>query len=194
MTVGSAKKTIENVDANRITELYDHSTSVWNTKAFYPFRSSLVDYQILPLSEDFIIFGGFDEKSNKATTIIAKFDPTKNVWTKLGNLQFSRYGFGAIEIQKHFLIMGGEEKKRTETCVISGESIKCKSREPTLNNFQFYPALMVVETDYTERCKNFTMVQKTTTSTMKLKTTTTTTTTSTTTTITKPITNSKKGK
>ena len=194
MTVGSAKKTIENVNPNRITELYDHSTSVWNTKAFYPFRSTLIDYQILPLSGDFIIFGDFDEKSNKATTIIAKFDPTQNVWTKLGNLQFSRYGFGAIEVQKHFLIMGGEEKKRTETCVISGESIKCKSREPTLNNFQFYPALMVVETDYTERCKNFSMVQKTTTSTMKLKTTTTTTTTSTTTTITKPITNSKNGK
>ena len=151
MTVGSAKKTIENVDANRITELYDHSTSVWNTKAFYPFRSSLVDYQILPLFGDYIIFGGFDEKSNKAIPTIAKFDPTQNIWTKLGNLQFSRYGFGAIEIQKHFLIMGGEEKKRTETCVISGESIKCKSREPTLNNFQLYPALMVVETDYTER-------------------------------------------
>ena len=172
MTVGSAKKTNENVNANQITEIYDHSTSVWKTKAFYPFRGSLIDYQILPLSGDFIIFGGFDETTHSAVSIIAKFDPTKNVWTKLGNLQFSRYAFGAIEVQKHFLIMGGEEKKRTETCVISGESIKCKSREPTLNNFQFYPALMVVETDYTEHCKNFSMIQETTTSTMKLKTTT----------------------
>ena len=172
MTVGSAKKTDENVNANKITELYDHSASVWTIESEYPFHDVLIDYQILPLSGDYIIFGGFDEKSNKAIPTIAKFDPTQNVWTKLGNLQFSRYGFGAIEIQKHFLIMGGEEKKRTETCVISGESIKCKSQEPTLNNFQFYPALMVVETDYTERCKNFSMVQKTTTSTMKLKTTT----------------------
>ena len=167
MTVGSAKKINEKVHSNQITEIYDHSTSVWDTKAFYPFQTSLIDYQILPLSGDFIIFGGFDEKVNIAIPIIAKFDPTKNVWTKLGNLQFSRYGFGAIEIQKHFLIMGGEEKKRTETCVISGESIKCKSREPSLNNFLYYPAMMVIETEYTERCKNFSTVQKTTTNTAK---------------------------
>ena len=77
MTVGSAKKTNENVNANQITEIYDHSTSVWNTKAFYPFKNTLVDYQILPLSGDFIIFGGLDEKSNVAIATIAKFDPTK---------------------------------------------------------------------------------------------------------------------
>ena len=175
MTVGSAKKigTNENVSANRITEIYDHSTSVWDTKAFYPFQTSLVDYQILPLSGDFIIFGGFDEKVNIAIPIIAKFDPTKNVWNKLGNLRFSRHAFGAIEIQKQFLIMGGGDKKRTETCILTGESIKCKSREPTLNSFQLYPALMVVETDYTEHCKNFSLVQKTTLSTTKLTTTST---------------------
>ena len=172
MAVGSAKKINEKVHSNQITEIYDHSTSVWKTKAFYPFRGSLMDYQILPLSGDFIIFGGFDETTHSAVSIIAKFDPTKNVWTKLGNLQFSRHAFGAIETQKQFLVMGGEDKKRTEMCTLTGESIKCKSREPTLNNFKLYPALMVVETDYTERCKNFSLVQKTTTSTTKLTTTT----------------------
>ena len=167
MTVGSAKKTNEKVNANRVTEVYDHSTSLWSTKAFYPYRDVLIDYQMLPLFDDFIIFGGFDEKSNLTVTTIAKFNPTTNIWTKLGNLQFSRYAFGAIEIQKQFLIMGGEGKKRTETCTITGKSIKCKSREPTLNNFQNYPALMVVETDYTERCKKL----STTTSTTQFTTT-----------------------
>ena len=119
MTVGSAKKTYKNVQANRITEIYDHSTSIWNIKAFYPFSDVIIDYQILSLSTDFIIFGGFDEKFNVSITTVAKFNPTKNIWTKLGNLQFSRHGFGAIETQKQLLIMGGEGKKRTEICVIS---------------------------------------------------------------------------
>ena len=167
MTVGSAKKTIENVNANRITELYDHSTSLWSDKAYYPYRDVLVDYQLISLSDAFIIFGGFDEKKNVSVSTIAKFEPTKNIWTKLGNLQFSRHGFGAIEIQKQFLILGGEGKKRTEICVITGEKVKCKSREPTLNNFIYYPAMMIIETEYTERCKNFSVVKQTTTSTTK---------------------------
>ena len=172
MTVGSAKKTFKNVNANRITEIYDHSTSIWNTKAFYPFSDVLIDYQILSLSTDFIVFGGFDEKFNITLSTVAKFNPSKNIWTKLGNLQFSRHRFGAIETQKQFLIMGGEGKKRSELCEVTGETIKCKSSEPTLNNFQLYPAMMVVETEYTESCKKFSMVQKTTTSTLQLKTTT----------------------
>ena len=172
MTVGSAEKTIDNVKANRITEIYDHSTSLWTNKAYFPYADALIDYQILPSDSDFIIFGGFDEKKKVSISTVAKFDPTKNSWTKLGNLQFSRHLFGVLEIQKHFLIIGGEGKKRTEVCIVTGEKIKCKSREPTLNNFQCYPALMVVEPDYTERCKNFSMVQKTTMSTTKLTTTT----------------------
>ena len=167
MTVGSAKKTNKKIQANRITEIYDHSTSIWNIKAFYPFSDVLIDYQILSLSTDFIILGGFDEKLNVTITTVAKFNPTKNIWTKLGNLQFSRHGFGAIETQKQFLIMGGEGKKRTEIFVITGEKVKCKSREPILSNFLYYPAMMVVETEYTERCKIFSTVQKTTTNTAK---------------------------
>ena len=169
MTVGSVKKTDEKVNGNRITELYDHSTSLWSDKAYYPYRDVLVDYQLLSLSDAFIIFGGFDEKKNVSVSTIAKFEPTKNIWTKLGNLQFSRHGFGAIEIQKQFLILGGEGKKRTEVCVLNSETIKCKSREPTLNNFQSYPAMMVIETEYTEQCKNFSVVQ-TTASTTKMTT------------------------
>ena len=178
MTVGSAKKVNENVVANRIAEIYDHSTRLWNTKAFYPFRDALVDYQILPLNEDFLILGGIDDESSIIVPTIAKFNPTKNIWTKLGNMQFKRHGFGAIEIQKQFLIMGGEGKIRTEICEITGEKAKCKSREPTLNNFLYYPAMMIIETEYTDRCKNFSMIQKATTS--KTKSTTKITTLSTT--------------
>ena len=114
----------------------------------------------IPLNEQ--VLGGYNEKLNVTITTVAKFNPTKNIWTKLGNLQFSRHGFGAIETQKQLLIMGGEGKKRTEICVITGEKVKCKSREPTLNDFLYYPAMMVIETEYTERCKNFSMVKKTT--------------------------------
>ena len=163
MTVGSADKTKDNIKANRITETYDHSTSLWTSKAYFPFADALVDYQILPLSSDFVLFGGFDENKKVSISTVAKFSPTKNIWAKLGNLQFSRHGLGAIEIQKQFLVMGGEGKKRTEVCVVTGETIKCKSREPIFNDFQFYPALMVVETGYTEQCKIFSTTKSTTT-------------------------------
>ena len=163
MTVGSAKKIKDNVKGNRITEVYDHSTSLWTSKLYFPYADALIDYQILPLSSDFVLFGGFDENKKVSISTVAKFSPTKNIWAKLGNLQFSRHGLGAIEIQKQFLVMGGEGKKRTEVCVVTGETIKCKSREPTLDDFQFYPALMVIETGYTEQCKNFSTTKSTTT-------------------------------
>ena len=163
MTVGSARKIEDNVNANRITEVYDHSTSLWTSKAYFPYADALIDYQLLPLSTDFVLFGGFDENKKVSISTVAKFVPTKNIWTKLGNLQFSRHGFGVVEIQKQFLVMGGKGKKRTEMCVVTGQKIKCKSREPTLNDFQFYPALMVIETEYTEQCKKFSTTKSTTT-------------------------------
>ena len=146
-----------------ITEIYDHSTSLWTNKAYFPYADALVDYQILPSASDFVLFGGFDENKKVSISTVAKFNPTKNFWTKLGNLQFSRHVFGVVEIQKHFLILGGEGKKHTEVCVVTGEKIKCKSREPILSDFQFYPALMVIETEDTEQCKNFSTTKSTTT-------------------------------
>ena len=159
MTVGSSKKTDENVNANGVTELYDHSTSLWSTKTFYPYLDTLTDYQIVSLSESFIIFGGFDEKRNISISTIAKFELAKNVWIELGNLQFSRSGFGVTTVQQLFLVVGGQERKRTEMCTVTGDKIHCKSREPTLYKVQHYPAMMVIKPETTDRCKNFVINQ-----------------------------------
>ena len=61
-------------------------------------------------------------------------------------------------------MIGGQGNVRSETCEITGEIIECKSREPTLNNFQQYPAMMIIEPSYTEQCKVFSTVDKNSTS------------------------------
>ena len=161
MTVGGAKKSDENVDANGKTEIYDHSTSKWSTKADYPYRQTIVDYQLLSTEAGFILFGGYAEKISKSSSTIAKFEPKKNKWTMLTNLQFSRHGFGVIEIEKMFVILGGEGQIRSETCQFTSKGLECKSREPTLTSFKNYPALMKIDPDFTNKCKMFSSVKST---------------------------------
>ena len=62
----------------------------------------------------------------------------------MGNLQTWRHAFGVIEIEKKFLVMGGWGDKRSEICELANDTIDCTSREPTLNKFEYYPAMMIV--------------------------------------------------
>ena len=82
---------------------------------------------------------------------IARLDIDSNKWTKLGNLQHGRHDFGAIEVEKKFLVMGGEGKKISEICQWVGEEIECKEREPIFDNF-YIPATMTIFPDYVKNC------------------------------------------
>ena len=133
-------------------EMYSHSTSSWKTKAIYPFHEKIMAFEILAHSNSFVLFGGFDGKISSSITTIAKFNPDLNKWTKLGNLQTGRHAFGLVEINMKYLVMGGQGGKNTETCELKNEKIQCTSREPILNDFHYYPALMIVASDYAENC------------------------------------------
>ena len=78
-------------------------------------------------------------------------------------MQFARRDFGVIEIEKQFIILGGQGKIRTETCGFYVNGFECKSREPTLTNFQEYPAMMKIDPDFTNKCKMFSTVTKSST-------------------------------
>ena len=150
MTVGSRDKG-SNAAHNK-AELYSHSTSSWKSKASYAFHEAIWTFEILSYSDSFILFGGFDSVITYSITTIAKFNPVSNEWTKLGSLQHDRHAFGIIEVHTKYLVMGGQGEMRTETCELKNEKIECTSREPTLNEFRFYPALMIVPSDYADNC------------------------------------------
>ena len=139
-------------------EVFFHSTSTWNIKASYPFHKVIMIFEIVAHSDSFILFSGTSGSTYDGDTDkIAKFNPASDQWTKIGNLQQSRRGFGVIKMGKKFLVIGGRsealtEGMHTEVCELNNELIKCTSREPTLNYFIYYPALMIVSSDYADNC------------------------------------------
>ena len=79
---------------------------------------------------------------------VARFDPIKNSWIKLGNLKVARYGHGVIQVDNEFIVVGGirdgDDNVPTESCKLNGQSMKCTTREPQLSRFVFYPELMLL--------------------------------------------------
>ena len=86
----------------------------------------------------FIVFGGDSTDSSK-TSVIAKYDPAWNKWSKLGDLNNGRYGHGVIRLGDEFLVVGGAEfldyEKNTEACRLERDKMICSEREPTLSDF-----------------------------------------------------------
>ena len=84
----------------------------------------------------------------KYQSIIARFDPIKNSWTKLGNLKVARTGHGVIQVDNEFIVVGGNrygnEDEPTESCKLNGLSMTCTTREPKLSQFSSYPELMLM--------------------------------------------------
>ena len=152
MAVGSRDKGSK--ESHNKAELYFHSTSSWKTKASFPFHEAIRAFEILAHSDLFILFGGWT--GDVDTDIIAKFDPGLNQWTKLGILRASRHAFGVFQTDKKYLVMGGGANgnydRRTEVCELKNETIECTSREPILNKFRYYPAMMLVPSDYADNC------------------------------------------
>ena len=160
MAVGSRdySKNVATETGHSKTEIYDHSTSTWESKNDYPFHEGIEAFEIVPFASNFLVFGGLyqDEEAVPAgyyaTSVIALFNTDLNEWIKKGNLQHKRHGFGVIAIDNKYLIMGGHGNMRTETCEVTGEAIECESRQPTVN-FWYYPAMMVVSEESIKQCK-----------------------------------------
>ena len=81
----------------------------------------------------------------KLLSTIARFDPIKNSWTKLGELKAARSAHRVIQVDKKFIVAGGGgENVPTESCELNGESMICTKREPQLSYFESYPELLLV--------------------------------------------------
>ena len=96
------------------------------------------------------MFGGFGitKTGNTRKSIIVRFDPIKNSWTKLGNLKVARRGHGVIQVDNEFIVVGGcrdwqcNEDAPTESCTLKEQAMTCTTREPRLASFIKYPELM----------------------------------------------------
>ena len=96
----------------------------------------------------YILFGGYiGETSGYRTSTVARFDELTRTWSKVGSLLTSRSGHGVIYTDQSFLVIGGlgaDYKCRTEKCHINNASLSCKYHSATLENFNFWPATVLV--------------------------------------------------
>ena len=87
-------------------------------------------------------------------SVIGRFDPVQNSWTKLGNLKVARSGHFGIQAGNEFIMVGGLNSfgvkdsglgnLPTESCKFNGQSMICTTREPSLKQFTAYPELMLL--------------------------------------------------
>ena len=105
---------------------------------------------------NFIVFGGVYAVNQgqgwDANDIIAQFNPDSNKWTKLGHLQNARHEFGVIEVGNSYIVIGGQDEKKTETCQLVNSTVSCVEREPTLEEFREYPELFLVDSTFADQC------------------------------------------
>ena len=134
--------------AHNKAEIY--STGSWTIKAVYPFHSFISRFGLISFLDYFLLFGGDTHYST--TDVIAKFDPVLNTWTRMGSLKSKRTFSAVIEVEKKLMIIGGYGKELTESCELLGQKIECNSREPAIERVR-YPAVMVVNLDFTDNCK-----------------------------------------
>ena len=156
MAVGSSTGFFVNETNHNYAEMYFHSTSSWKKQASYDShgQKSIFWFDIIAHSDYFILFGGsYTDDSYlgySTTNTIAKFNPSLNKWSKIGNLRKIRSSFGVIKVDKKFLVVGGGEK--TEICKFDGDTIECISRKSTFGSL-YNPAIMLVSSDYADNCE-----------------------------------------
>ena len=89
----------------------------------------------------YVICGRVDESRSKT---IGRFDATRKVWSKSGELISGRTSHNAIYDGSSLIVVGGYGLYETERCEISNDQTTCSAQTPELNNYAFYPELFLV--------------------------------------------------
>lgn len=162
LALGSSNARIRQVEDDKHnhshcdSELYSRKQALWTICEDYPFKQVVIEFTMVARNGNFIVFGGvyavnqgqgWDEND-----IIAQFNPDSNKWTKLGHLQNARHQFGVIEVGNIYIVIGGQDEKKTETCQLINSTVSCVEREPTLEEFREYPELFLVDSTFADLC------------------------------------------
>ena len=141
-------------------------SSVWSSQSDYPFGTVslhfflcnsiseifrqapfIYSYSIVSLGNSFYIFGGYD-----TTNTIASFDTNTKQWIRVGELNQARDAHAVIVRQGQFVVVGGCcGSLATERCILTDNKVQCTTIDPELNNFYWYPEMMLVSGNY---CSN----------------------------------------
>ena len=109
--------------------------------------SYLQNYAVLYHDKAFYVFGGYNYHSSYYKNI-GRLDEETTTWTQAGTLVAGRYGHGAIFDGENFLIVGGKGTFKNEVCTLKDEKITCVAQSTTLENYNYYPELLLVEENY----------------------------------------------
>jgi len=133
-------------------EMFVHNSRLgietrWYETKDYPYHENINAFSILNHKNDFIVFGGNYQTENdeqKFASIISIFKTNENSWAEVGNLRTKRHGHQTINLNKNFLVVGGQHDKTAELCQLESDKMNCKSQGEGFNDFVYYPALVKI--------------------------------------------------
>ena len=117
----------------------------WSVEKDYPFYVDISESAVVSKNQDFYVFGGWSDYKGKAT--IAKFNAATRQWSQVGTMKSPRHGHSVISIGNSFMIVGGIGQTHIEECV-GEETVDCQNTDLTLKNYEYYPALFTVNTNF----------------------------------------------
>ena len=80
-----------------------------------------------------------------------KLDANSN-WSIAGELSRARRDHSVIYDGTYMLVVGGFDNDfKTEKCTFTGNEVSCREQSPSLNQYQEYPELFLVQADF---CKS----------------------------------------
>ena len=85
-------------------------------------------------------------------TQIGRLDAVTRTWSLAGSLKGGKRAPGVVFDGEQFIVIGGADYSRTENCVLTGESITCTEQESGLDDYAYYPELLLVDSDYGNDC------------------------------------------
>ena len=73
-------------------------------------------------------------------------------WSLAGSLKQGRRGHAVVFDGTQFLVIGGNGVLKTENCVPTGDTITCTQQQLGLDNYGYFPELMLVADNYGDDC------------------------------------------
>ena len=101
---------------------------------------------IVFIGDSFYVIGGWVDDEQSKT--IGRFDATRRVWSKSGELIVQRGGHNAIYDGSSLIVVGGLGTYKTERCEISNGQVTCTAQNPELYEYYSYPELFLVPVNF----------------------------------------------
>ena len=123
------------------TELLNLSTWKWKTSSPYFNYQQINSFEALFYKDKFYVIGG--KTKTEILSLVARFDPNVEEWSRIGNLKFARFNLKADIIDYKLFTIGGLETPEycdlTDfACSMFTDTVFKPENNPTL--YAFYPS------------------------------------------------------